>query len=1150
LAEAESSSESHRKTSIERQKRWAVVLALLGAPWIAFPVGFIPRALLDGGDDLLANLPELLYSARKLLEGEILWTPELWMGHPLLGEPEFASLYLPKLLLLVGPPVVAYAAYLVLHYVMAEAGAYLYLRSLGIGRLGGVFGALAYAYSGFMLGHRAHTMYVCAGAWTPFVLLLFDRATERGGRLRHLAAAVAFAAVPFCGAVQLSVYLAVMILVVAGARWYFERSARPLVGAVACLVPAVLIASAQLAPSYDFSRQLATDMRADYALDVLHSFHPLLFPTIALPVPTLDGELYSRAGVVVVCAAAAALVGLRSAPSKVRAWAVVAAVAGLLMLGRYLPPLARLLHGLPVVGVLRGPARHNFELGLALSVLGAYGVDAARRSGAGSLWRWLLAAAAFAAASYGAVQAIGTRYLADDDAASLLGGVSVAVALAGLAFFVLWVAALYFRRTRSLWFLVGLTPVVETAWVMQFESVPNRSAIGLVEAARAALPEPIRFVRLLSVSLHRGSVDSLAGNSVLFHPHVQSLQGYSSIAYDAAQKVLDLDMHGQPRVYGDLAFSILPSVFGVTDVVLPSLACEDARFSAAGPGPCRRSSLGESADSRARTIELAPAARALECTAVLRDAAWRYRLELGARAPGSDTRGVALTFIEPPFWQKRLSVELPGAMLGPNGARRAAPFQPSRFPDWDGLVLENGSAHAVEFFDVGLYAEHGVTVSVLDAAAWKDLTSESATISGNDIRLEPGEGEARVMRRVRWPKSARSPGMVTLEMEARAPSGTAQDLVVDLYAGTGYDPDDAQIVVPGPSLSPDFRTFRKEFQADGPPEEFFLRAFSLGGPVVEIRSARLLARLDERVNDFPIAANPYPDRVRVNGDRITLAPNSKLSSAMHLPVRAFDLLLDAEAESGLDGPVEFGVHADARVDSPRTWQVDPSVFDGRRRLRRIAVLPPDLAEYRLFVRTEGSKPVAVRELSATDACTLRGYRNPKRLANGLFLYENPNAVPRAYTVGRTVRVASLPEVRQALLDFDGTDLGNRAVVTSDVPRDLRPGVIERMDFGQRWTEMVVRADDAPTLLVDNDRFDADWRVTIDGVSAAILPVNGLVRGVVVPEGRHRVRFEYRAPRSVWIGLVLAIAGVFGALVVGSKERVNERRHGGTLRERH
>jgi hypothetical protein len=470
---------------------------------------------------------------------------------------------------------------------------------------------------------------------------------------------------------------------------------------------------------------------------------------------------------------------------------------------------------------------------------------------------------------------------------------------------------------------------------------------------------------------------------------------------------------------------------------------------------------------------------------------------------------------------------LAGASLA-DGARRSEPFQPSRFPDWNGLVLDNSTASPVEFFDLGLFVERTVAVAALHPAVWNDLVTERAARIDDAIRLTPTEGEARVTRRVRWPKSARPNGMVTLEADARAPSGAAE-LVIDLYADPGYDPDEAQIVAGGSNLGTDFRTFRKAFGASGPPEEFLLRAFSLEGGPVELREARLLVRFDEHVTGFPIATNQYPDRMRLDGDRITLAPQSHVSTGLHLPVRAFDVLLEAEAAAGLDGRVELGVRADTRFDTPRTWQVEPSGFDGVVRLHRIAVLPPDLESFALFARAEGAKPFAVTELSATDVCALRGYRDPRRLANGLFLYRNPGAAPRAYTVGETIRATTHADVRRALLDFSAADVGRKAVVAADVPADLGSGAVERASFAQRSGEIVVQADGAPTLLVVNERFDPDIAATIDGVAAPVLPVNGLVRGVVVPEGRHLVRFEYRVPRSVWAGFGLALLGALTAL---------------------
>jgi len=65
--------------------------------------------------------------------------------------------------------------------------------------------------------------------------------------------------------------------------------------------------------------------------------------------------------------------------------------------------------------------------------------------------------------------------------------------------------------------------------------------------------------------------------------------------------------------------------------------------------------------------------------------------------------------------------------------------------------------------------------------------------------------------------------------------------------------------------------------------------------------------------------------------------------------------------------------------------------------------------------------------------------------------------------------------------------------------------------------------DAPTpgILVLSDTYDADWRATINGTAAPILRVNGLFRGVALPEGKNMVRFVYR-PRFFYIGALITV----------------------------
>ena len=230
---------------LERLGRVAPFFAFLISPFIVYPWAFVRAGLLDGGDDAIFNLPVLRHSAEKLLHLHVSWTPSLWLGTPLVDEPEFATFYLPRLMLLAFSPVLGFAIYVVLHYVLAQASFYLYTRLLGVSRLGATFGALVYGFSGFMLGHRGHTMYVVAGAWAPLVLVLLERAERRARRLDLLWVALAFAQLPLAGAVQLTVYLAGTIVALAAVRALYSRDLGKLLPSLLAVGSGVLLAAPQ-----------------------------------------------------------------------------------------------------------------------------------------------------------------------------------------------------------------------------------------------------------------------------------------------------------------------------------------------------------------------------------------------------------------------------------------------------------------------------------------------------------------------------------------------------------------------------------------------------------------------------------------------------------------------------------------------------------------------------------------------------------------------------------------------------------------------------------------------------------------------------------------------------------------------------------------
>jgi hypothetical protein len=174
---------------------------------------------------------------------------------------------------------------------------------------------------------------------------------------------------------------------------------------------------------------------------------------------------------------------------------------------------------------------------------------------------------------------------------------------------------------------------------------------------------------------------------------------------------------------------------------------------------------------------------------------------------------------------------------------------------------------------------------------------------------------------------------------------------------------------------------------------------------------------------------------------------------------------------------------------------------------------------------------------------------------GVKLYALADVQPRAY-IARRVRAAD--DAHQALQRFvegDGSvHLGLALVRRGDVPpaafeegpgtaiaaTALVPADMDAVGAPEGETARVVvdrgHALDIeatlqrPGLLVLNDTMLAGWTATIDGVSAPLIEVNGLVRGVWLAAGPHRVSMRYVPPGLVMGGLVsLAALLVTGGL---------------------
>jgi hypothetical protein len=144
-------------------------------------------------------------------------------------------------------------------------------------------------------------------------------------------------------------------------------------------------------------------------------------------------------------------------------------------------------------------------------------------------------------------------------------------------------------------------------------------------------------------------------------------------------------------------------------------------------------------------------------------------------------------------------------------------------------------------------------------------------------------------------------------------------------------------------------------------------------------------------------------------------------------------------------------------------------------------------------------------------------------ARGLLLARNDEALPRVRFArsGRGVSAAEMETMlRTGALDPRGevpwVGEGRIAAAPS-------PGSVELRRDG--WNALEIRAEaSAEALLVVADSFSPGWRATVDGAEVPVLPVYGLIRGIVVPPGTHDVRLDY-SPPGFRTGTALSLLGI-------------------------
>lgn len=389
-----------------------------------------------GEDDVLYYYPARSFFHQEITAGRWpLMNPWTGLGRPVAADPQQALWYPGTWLFALLPPPAAYGLHLYGHYCLALLGTYRLLRSSGTGRPAALLGGIAFAFSGFLLAHRAHFAMQAAAAWTPWVFWRISGCVERG-RWRDFGWAVLACALQvLAGHVQVAALTALGTLVWLAARGSPFSAARTCTSVFAAApggaaepqpagrggpgdspadrppplqrdgcsgVPkrvaalrwlgiwtaAGVLCAVQVLPTAAYLRACTRSERG-FADFVENSWHPLAAVGWVLPLalgqrtpnffeqpywgPSHQCEQFTYAGILplLLCAA-----GLRAGWRALqrRGWAVLLLFGLLLALGQY-GPLCPPLYLLPGSSLFRVPARALLLVQLAVAALAAFSLD-------------------------------------------------------------------------------------------------------------------------------------------------------------------------------------------------------------------------------------------------------------------------------------------------------------------------------------------------------------------------------------------------------------------------------------------------------------------------------------------------------------------------------------------------------------------------------------------------------------------------------------------------------------------------------------------------------------------------------------------------------------------------------------------------------
>jgi hypothetical protein len=372
----------------------AAVGAVLPALFWLLPalLGHRAPSFRDQGDFFY---PLKLYTAARLRAGDVpLWNPLSGAGEPWLANGQSGPFYPPTLLFLLPSAALAGGLFLLFHYAIGAWGARRFLKEENVSEAGALFGAAAFAASGFAASLSVYWNHFGAWAWVPGIAALARSGLPRRSNVVALALLVGLQAM--AGSPEVTAATVVLSLALAirpcgefpepsvpppPSRRYLRLAAGVVLGL--SLAGWVLVPMGELAAHSDRQRPLPTAEREAGALGRSDAASVLGFT------PSSFGGSYLATLFLPPFALVAAAAAFRE-PGR-RDLATVLALLALLgiVLAAAAPP-GLWLRAIPPLDRIRYPAKGLVFTSFGVAVLAGLGIDSLRFAPGGPKSRGVL----------------------------------------------------------------------------------------------------------------------------------------------------------------------------------------------------------------------------------------------------------------------------------------------------------------------------------------------------------------------------------------------------------------------------------------------------------------------------------------------------------------------------------------------------------------------------------------------------------------------------------------------------------------------------------------------------------------------------------------------------------------------------------------